>query len=186
MTHRARPDRASKWLATLPPAEAVQRLLGCCGAAWWVEQLAAGLPYHDDLALASAADRAFDAMPESAWLEAFAHHPMLGDMGSLKMRFAGNSQWSAGEQSGVQAADDVTLTRLAALNAAYSQRFGWQFILCATGLRAADMVASLEARLPHEPRVEFAVACGEQRKITHLRLAKLAASAGEAPGGPTP
>jgi 2-oxo-4-hydroxy-4-carboxy-5-ureidoimidazoline decarboxylase len=58
-------------------------------------------------------------------------------------------------------------------NAAYEQRFGHVFLICASGLSGQDMVDQLRARLGHDPDTERAVVRAELRKITQLRLTKL-------------
>ena len=65
---------------------------------------------------------------------------------------------------------------LAAWNARYEARFGHVFLICATGVAAADVLASLQRRFPSSPHAELAAAAGEQAKITALRLDKLLAS----------
>ena len=138
--------------------------------------MAAGRPYADAAALLDAAEAAFGTMPREAWLEAFACHPKIGDLESLRMKFVGNKEWSAGEQSGVNDAADAVLRRLAEGNAAYHERFGYLFIVCATGKSAAEMLEILQSRLGNDEDTELGVASGEQRKITLLRLSKLEAN----------
>lgn len=135
--------------------------------------MAAGRPYGTAEGLLAATDAAFAQMPRESWLEAFACHPKIGDLHSLRMKFTGNKEWSGGEQAGVNDADEATLRRLAEGNAAYEQRFGYLFIVCASGKSAAEMLALLESRLDNDPETELAIASGEQQKITRLRLAKL-------------
>jgi 2-oxo-4-hydroxy-4-carboxy-5-ureidoimidazoline decarboxylase len=153
--------------------DAHETMRRCCGAGWWCDAMAAARPFVDDAAIVTAADHAFDAMPHDAWLEAFTSHPKIGDLGSLRMKFAGNEEWSGGEQSGVNGADDATLQGLADGNREYEERFGYLFIVYATGKSAGEMLAILRRRLGNDPETEFLIAAGEQRKITHLRLAKL-------------
>jgi 2-oxo-4-hydroxy-4-carboxy--5-ureidoimidazoline (OHCU) decarboxylase len=62
---------------------------------------------------------------------------------------------------------------LATLNVDYQERFGYIFIVCATGKSSADILAALGARLSNDSQTELAVAADEQRKITALRLQKL-------------
>lgn len=112
-------------------------------------------------------------MPREAWLEAFACHPKIGDLESLKMKFAGNRQWSSGEQAGMAGVEEDTLLRFAQANEEYEKRFGYIFIVCATGKSAAEMLAMLEDRLQNDPDTELAIASGEQKKITQLRLQKM-------------
>ena len=155
-------------------AEATKaEFLKCCGAERWCDGMVAARPFTDSATLVSIADRVFDSLPNEAWLEAFASHPKIGDLDSLRMRLAGNKEWSADEQSGVSTADEEIIRRLADGNRDYAQRFGYVFIVCATGKSAAEMLSLLEERLQNEDDVEFEIACGEQRKITHLRLDKL-------------
>ena len=63
--------------------------------------------------------------------------------------------------------------RLADANRDYEARFGYIFIVCATGKSADEMLALLEARLRHDADDELLIAAEEQRKITRLRLRKL-------------
>ncbi|TWT47490.1 2-oxo-4-hydroxy-4-carboxy-5-ureidoimidazoline decarboxylase [Botrimarina hoheduenensis] len=153
--------------------EARATLRRCCGSTWWCERVAAQLPLDSGEAFQSAVDAAFNAMPREAWLEAFASHPRIGDFDSLKMRFAGNREWSAGEQAGAATAQDDTLHQLARGNKAYEDRFGYLFIVCATGKSAPQMLTLLESRLGNPPDEELPIAAAQQREITQLRLAKL-------------
>ena len=89
------------------------------------------------------------------------------------MRFTGNRQWSAGEQAGMAAAEEETLKQFSQANAEYENRFGYIFIVCASGKTASEMLAMLQARLKNDPDDELAIASNEQRKITMLRLEKL-------------
>jgi OHCU decarboxylase len=70
-------------------------------------------------------------------------------------------------------ADQHTLKRLAELNHAYFDKFGFLFIICATGKSADEMRQALEQRLAHDAETELRIAADEQLKITLLRLRKL-------------
>lgn len=166
-------DELVAWLNSLSSAEAIEQFRRCCGADAWCDAMAAARPFASHDAMAAAADKAFDSMPREAWLEAFACHPRIGDLKSLRMKFAGNKEWSGGEQAGAATADDATLQRLADANEAYFDRFGYLFIVCATGKSAPEMLAILESRLVNDPETELSIAAAEQRKITHLRLGKM-------------
>ncbi|MEM9915177.1 MAG: 2-oxo-4-hydroxy-4-carboxy-5-ureidoimidazoline decarboxylase [Planctomycetota bacterium] len=160
-------------LNQLPPDDAEEKFRGCCGTAWWARQMEACRPFQNTPQLHDTADAIFDEMAEGHWLEAFAAHPKIGDVDSLRMKFVGNKQWSAGEQAGVHDADEDVLNELAAANDTYEQRFGYIFIICASGLSAAQMLDALRQRLRNDPATEAPLAAAEQRKITHLRLDKL-------------
>ncbi len=148
-------------------------LTRCCGSSAWVERMCASRPFADREALHAAADAAAGHLVRADWLEAFSHHPRIGDVSALREKFAATADWAASEQHGAAAAGEATLEALAAGNRAYEARFGYIFIVCATGLTAAEMLARLEARLPNEPDRELTIAAAEQMKITHLRLDKL-------------
>jgi 2-oxo-4-hydroxy-4-carboxy-5-ureidoimidazoline decarboxylase len=157
----------------LPPELARLDLQRCNGSSVWVERMLANRPFHTMEDLLTTADREWGALGEPDWLEAFSHHPKIGDVDSLRKKFASTAQWAAGEQSSVQLADEETIRELAAGNATYEEKFGFIFIICATGKSAAEMLASLQQRLPNERGVELRIAAGEQAKITALRLKKL-------------
>ena len=148
----------------------------CCGASRWVEAMNARRPFRDQESLLTAADEVWWDLEEPDWREAFAHHPKIGDADALRRRFASTREWAAGEQSGVRSATDETLAALAAGNREYEDRFGYIFIVCATGKTADEMLSLLRARLPNSPPNEIRIAAAEQAKITRLRLEKLLAS----------
>ena len=145
----------------------------CCGAARWAQRMLAQRPFADWDHVRQAADDVWQALAASDWREAFAHHPKIGDMDSLRAKFAGAPAWSAGEQARVQEASEAVLHALAQGNRAYEAKFGYIFIVCAAGKSAEEMLSLLRQRLPHDPETELRLAAEEQRKITQLRLDKL-------------
>ena len=148
-------------------------LIKCCASRRWVDQMIAARPFgNDSLVLEAAASNWWNLDCED-WLEAFAAHPKIGDVDSLRAKFANTRAWAGGEQAGVAAASEATLHKLAELNREYETRFGYIFIVCATGKSADEMLAILESRLPNDPQTELGIAAGEQLKITKLRLKKL-------------
>ncbi len=157
--------------------EAATLLLHCGGSTLWAERMLAMRPFASAEALHEGADRAWEGLGREDLLEAFGHHPRLGaDLAGLRARFAAPA-WSAQEQAGVARADEATLEALRAGNEAYEERFGFVFLVCATGKGAAEILALLEQRIGHDADTELRVAAGELAKIAHLRLDKL----GEAP-----
>ena len=133
-------------------------------------------PFGSRESLLSAAQEEWQSLDEHDWREAFTHHPKIGDRAALRERFPATHDLSAREQAGVAAASDAVLDALAAANRRYETRFGYIFIVCASGLTADDMLARLNARLTNAPADEIAIAAGEQAKITALRLASLTGS----------
>ncbi len=145
----------------------------CCGSAGWVNQLIERRPFASLDDLMQASDQSWGGLNQEDWLEAFTHHPKIGDLNSLKAKFATTSDWAAGEQGGVALANDKVIEDLAAGNDAYEKKFGYIFIVCATGKSAGEMLALLQERLKNGPADEIQKAMQEQNKITKLRLEKL-------------
>ena len=153
--------------------EAMKDLLRCCGARRWAEQMAARRPFRSKEDVLRTADDVWRAMDRDDILEAFSHHPKIGDADSLRKKFATTAAWAAGEQAGVDGAGDEVLKGLADGNAAYEKKFGHIFIVCATGKSAPEMLGLLKKRMPNAPDVEAKIAAEEQRKINRIRLEKL-------------
>ena len=141
-----------------------------CGSARWVDRMMARRPFGGDARLLRAARIEWFGLTEADWLEAFSHHPEIGDRGSLAARFPATHDLSAKEQAAVGQAGDDVLSALAEANAAYRERFGFIFIVCATGMTAEEMLALLRARLANNRATELRTAAEEQAKITALRL----------------
>lgn len=145
----------------------------CCTSESWINRMAEGRPYESAKAITMAADRNWQNLAETDYLQAFDGHPKIGDVSSLKAKYANTKELAAGEQSRVEEASDEVIERLAQGNAAYEEKFGFIFIVCATGKSAAEMVELLEARLPNDRATELMNAAEEQRKIFHIRLEKI-------------
>ena len=161
----------------LPVKDAKGELERCCGSTVWVERVLAARPFLTMEDLLGIAEREWFGLTEKDWLEAFSHHPRIGKGGveALRKKFASTASWASNEQAGVSAASDDVLHALARGNEAYAEKFGFIFIVCATGKSASEMLGLLEARLPNDRVTELRNAAGEQAKITALRLKKLAA-----------
>ena len=148
-------------------------LQACCGSTRWVERMVALRPFGTTDVLLSAARREWFALTPEDWKEAFTHHPKIGDREALRARFPATHQLSEREQAGMAAASDQIIEALAQGNAAYERRFGYIFIICATGKSAGEMLNLLTARLQNDPVIEVRIAAEEQAKITELRLKQL-------------
>jgi 2-oxo-4-hydroxy-4-carboxy-5-ureidoimidazoline decarboxylase len=130
-------------------------------------------PYKTRESLFATADRTWLSISEHDWLEAFSHHPRIGDGAALEARFAATATWATNEQKGTRGAPREVLEKLKSLNQEYEKRFPHVFLICATGKSAEEMLENLEARLSNDPKRELTLASGEQMKITRLRLEKL-------------
>ena len=159
-------------------ADATAALRPCCASTRWVSQLVAGRPYRTPDKLLATSDAAIAALTWPDIEEALAAHPRIGD------RATGAGQeaaWSRQEQSGTSAAGPGAQAALRSANAAYEERFGHVFLICATGLRTSDMLIALHERMGNDPATEREVVRGELGKIAALRLAKAFGSPGSAP-----
>jgi OHCU decarboxylase len=150
---------------------AIQAMLSCCGARRWAAAMVALRPIAGVVELSVAADRIWSTMEEPDWMEAFACHPRIGDRTA-----AGASEksvaWSKQEQSSAAGARREVLAQLSAGNAHYEQRFGFTYIVCATGKTAEQLLAILYRRLANERASELREAAEQQRLITQIRLGK--------------
>jgi len=138
--------------------------------------MTAARPFDSADAILETGDRVWRSLDRADWLEAFVAHPRIGDSGAGEAGRAGGAahgDWSAGEQAGVATATSTIRQRLATANREYEARFGYIFIVCATGKSADEMLAMLEQRLKNGPDAELRIAAEEQRKITQLRLSRL-------------
>jgi OHCU decarboxylase len=151
--------------------EASQAMLACCGAQRWADQMVAFRPISNIVMLSEAADQVWAAMGESDWLEAFARHPRIGER-KAPSASEQSSSWSQQEQSGTTIATQSTLRQIAEGNALYEQRFGFTFIVCATGKSAEEMLAILRRRLANTRVAELREAAEQQRQIMQIRLGK--------------
>ena len=161
------------WLNELDAEEARKELLKCCGATRWAEAVEQGRPYRNPEELIARANEVWWSLTESDWLEAFRSHPKIGEKKAAQPVAQQSQQWSAQEQRGVHNATPEASDKLARLNREYEEKFGFIFIVCATGKSSDEILALLEQRLQNEPAAELPTAAAEQAKITELRLRKL-------------
>ena len=153
--------------------DAEQALLRCCGSQNWANKMAQSRPFGSLAARHNVAIQIWEDLKVQDWLEAFEHHPRIGDHQALGARVASTRNWSANEQAGVEVAEEDILDRLASGNDKYSQRFGYVFLVCATGKSALEMLNLLEARINNSPEEELQIAQQEQQKIMLIRLDKM-------------
>ncbi|MEO5568611.1 MAG: 2-oxo-4-hydroxy-4-carboxy-5-ureidoimidazoline decarboxylase, partial [Gemmatimonadaceae bacterium] len=157
----------------LDSAKAVDVLRACCGSSRWVERMIAARPFSSDRDTLDAADRIWNGLSSADWLEAFDHHPRIGENNAAVPQDAKGTAWSSLEQSRVTTAGADVKRQLAQVNEEYERRFGFIYIVCATGKSADELLATARTRLHNDPDTELRVAAEEQRKIMQLRLAKL-------------
>lgn len=166
--------RDLEWLQALPPDEALKEFLKCCGSVKWARAMVSLRQYAGAVeTLVMFANVAFSWLEPADWLEAFRSHPKIGEKKAATEVSTQSKEWSGQEQAAVQTAGQETLDALAQLNREYEDKFGFIFIVCATGKSAGEMLDILRERLGNDIEAELPIAAAEQAKITELRLKKL-------------
>lgn len=161
------------WFNMLSDAEAADELLKCCGSKRWAHHVASGRPYDTVEELLAAASDIWWSLESDDWLEAFRSHPKIGEANAAEPVAQQSRAWSSEEQGGIANASPETSDELARLNREYEQKFGFIFIICATGKTPEEILSALRERLKNDSAVELQVAATEQNKITELRIKKL-------------
>jgi 2-oxo-4-hydroxy-4-carboxy-5-ureidoimidazoline decarboxylase len=151
--------------------DAQDAMIACCGARRWAEGMVKVRPVASVAELSAAADRIWSLMEEADWMEAFACHPRIGGRKAAHATKK-STAWSRQEQASAKSAVNQVLTQLAAGNELYEQRFGFTYIVCATGKSAEEMLTILNRRLASDRDTELREAAEQQRQITQIRLGK--------------
>ena len=161
----------------LNSTDATDLLHQCCTAGKWIEQTLQSRPHSSFDHLLASAEHVWESMGEADWLEAFDGHPKIGDPASLKKKYHSTLHTASSEQSGVNVASDEVIQQLALVNQQYLDKFGFIFIICATGKSAEEMLQSITDRIGNKREQELAIAAAEQWKITLIRLNNLFSTA---------
>jgi 2-oxo-4-hydroxy-4-carboxy-5-ureidoimidazoline decarboxylase len=144
----------------------------CCGSARWIEKMLGMPPAEDLIDLFEEAEEKWYECNEEDWKEAFTHHPKIGDIASLREKFK-DDHFVKNEQGSISQSSEKILQQLADANKLYEQKFGYIFIVFATGKSAEEMLNILQSRLTNLPEKEIKIAMEEQNKITQHRLTNL-------------
>ena len=161
------------WLNALSSEAAREELLKCCGATRWTTAVEQGRPYASLEQLLTRGSEVWWSLDRSDWLEAFRSHPKIGEKKAVTAQTQQEQSWSSQEQSATHSASTDTVARLARGNQDYEAKFGFIFIVCASGKSSDEMFAILNDRLSNDAEAELKAAAQEQQKITRLRLEKL-------------
>lgn len=160
-------------LNTIDKAQAYQIFEACCCAPNWVEEMVACRPFPDQQTLLAQATRIWQNLNEQDYLAAFLGHPQIGDLSTLKAKYTNTSDTAGQEQSGMSVAQTSVIEQMLLLNKAYLEKFGFIFIVFASGKSADQMLDLIRARIHNDRHTELTIAAGEQAKITANRLEKL-------------
>ncbi len=160
-------------LNKLSQAQAQHTFMQCCTSSAWVERLVEARPFANENALKERANALWQSLEETDFLQAFEGHPQIGNVDTLRAKYANTKELAGNEQGLVKGANEEVLETLAQGNVDYLEKFGFIFIVCATGKSAKEMSDLLQARLPNTKEQEFVNAAEEQRKIFQLRIDKM-------------
>jgi len=161
-------------LNSLSEKEAHNHLEKCCVSKTWISKMVELRPFSsEEDVLKKAASIWYNDCTIDDFKEAFTGHPKIGDVESLKEKFAHTKDWANNEQSKMAEADMQTVEALAEANTQYEAKFGYIFIVSASGKSASEMLAIINTRLQNKKEDEIYVAMNEQHKITVIRLDKL-------------
>lgn len=156
----------------MPDDEAALLALSWNGARAFAQGMLVRRPFASVRAMFQAAEEVWWSLGTADRLEAFAAHPRLGQPKKAESQTERSASWSAGEQAGIAASAEAVAARLAELNERYFEKFGFIFILFATGRTAPEVLSILEERLENDREREIENAAREQAKITRLRIGK--------------
>ncbi|MCV7287776.1 2-oxo-4-hydroxy-4-carboxy-5-ureidoimidazoline decarboxylase [Mycolicibacterium wolinskyi] len=149
----------------LSDRQRMHMLFEVCSSPIWARRVLAGTPFRNVDALLDRADRILAELPDAEIDAALDGHPRIG--GRV------DNASSAREQAGVADADDAVRAELAAKNQAYEDKFGYVYLVCASGRSAEELLAILTERLCNDPETERRVMRSELAKINRLRLQRL-------------
>ena len=140
-------------------------LFEVCSSPIWARRVLAGGPFRDAEALFDRADRVLAELPDAELDAALDGHPRIGAKA--------DNPSSAREQARVADATDAVKAELAEKNRAYDDKFGYVYLVCASGRTAEELLAILTDRLDNDPETERRVMRSELAKINRLRLERL-------------
>ncbi|MCB0444065.1 MAG: 2-oxo-4-hydroxy-4-carboxy-5-ureidoimidazoline decarboxylase [Gelidibacter sp.] len=161
-------------LNSLSEQEAFAQLETCCVSKTWISKMVGSRPFSsEEILIKKAASIWYNLCNIEDFKEAFTGHPKIGAVESLQQKFAHTKDWANNEQAKVAEATMETIEALAKANQQYEDKFGYIFIVSASGKSADEMLAIVNTRLHHQTEDEIYVAMNEQHKITVIRLAKL-------------
>ena len=148
-------------------------LMACCTSSNWQNQMLEKRPFTSRETMDFHAEKTWFNLSVDDRLEGFSGHPRIGNKETLRKKFTVSEAWSKNEQQGVNSASEDLLEDLTELNNLYFKKFGFVFLICATGKTAEEMLNALQERVNCTYDDEISTASEEHNKITLLRLNKL-------------
>ncbi len=159
-----------EYLNSLFDQQALVFFQTACAARTWAAAMNRSRPFTSLDVVYQTAETSFDKLTEDDWQEAFSGHPRIGQSGD---------SMANQEQESASGADSGTLLSLAEVNNQYEAKFGFRYIVYATGKTAAEMLDIATRRLANTRLEEVENASIQQRQITATRLHKMMCQSGQ-------
>ncbi len=154
----------------LPPEEAEASFLAVCHSQRWVSAMMAARPFASTEELIESGHREWAKLGPQDCLEALAGHPRIGEKAKGDSL---DSRWSRGEQAAAADGNQEAAEQLRTVQQKYEEKFGYLFLICATGKSKAEILEQVRLRLQASPEQEIHTVAEELGKIIKLRLEKL-------------
>ncbi|MEA5455722.1 2-oxo-4-hydroxy-4-carboxy-5-ureidoimidazoline decarboxylase [Sinomonas sp. JGH33] len=154
----------------LSESDAKAAVASCCPWPEWGESVVALRPYGDASELELAAADAIAAISDGDLPLVLNQFPPIAVDGGARTRAA---QWSREEESGVHGSEASLKESLIRTGAEYRERFGYTFVVAATGLEGTDVLSVMRERLTSDPKDELAESRRQLDRICRMRVAKL-------------
>jgi 2-oxo-4-hydroxy-4-carboxy-5-ureidoimidazoline decarboxylase len=151
----------------LPETEAEERLYACLANRRWAAEVASRRPYPDAQSLITAARNALKGLTDDDWVAAFKAHPRIGERGGDA------PQSSEREQGRAMQSSAAAVYALVAQNPRYEKKFGYVFLIRASGRSAEEILSEVRRRMRNDPPTELAEARRELAQIAEGRLWEL-------------
>ncbi|WP_339694049.1 allantoinase PuuE [Celeribacter baekdonensis] len=180
-------DIARHWAKTHPPSRIArpsqmtrEKFVDTFGSIYehspWIAERAFDLelgPAHDSaVGIHSALFRMFRSASEAEKLGVLTAHPDLaGKLATAKRLTAESTAEQA--SAGLDALTDDERTGFERLNADYTKKFGFPFIIAVKDNTKDSILAAFKTRLEHSRDTEFSTACAQVERIAWHRLADL-------------
>ena len=135
-------------------------------------ELELGAAHDCAMGLHSVMARVFRTATSDERLRVLKAHPDLAGKLAAAKRLTAEST-DEQESAGLDALTDDERTQFQILNGAYTEKFGFPFIIAVRGLGKSDILAAFEKRIQNNRDTELSTASKQVERIALLRLAQL-------------
>ncbi|WP_407304740.1 2-oxo-4-hydroxy-4-carboxy-5-ureidoimidazoline decarboxylase [Acinetobacter sp.] len=151
--------------------DAIRFLKHCVQIPSWSTQIAAKRPY---VSVEDVLNTAAQQAASWTWDEiktALDNHPRIGEKKAQAELSEIEKSFSNREQSSITADEETQLALLKG-NIAYEKKYGFIFLIKASGLSSEDVLQALKYRLVNDPEIEKRIVHNQLAEIALLRLSQ--------------